>query len=99
MARGCFHSACHVVAWGLLCLGECARGGGRCPAGTAAQVSYQWDVQQTVERIVAELQGRGYAVWLDLLCMKGSIVDACAPKQPRLPRFVHLLMACLSPTG
>jgi hypothetical protein len=58
-------------------------------------MSYQWDVQPTVERIVAELQGRGHAVWLDLLCMKGSIVDACAPKQPRLPRSVHLLTACL----
>ena len=26
----------------------------------------QWDVQETVKRIVNELQARGYTVWFDL---------------------------------
>eukprot|EP01050_Picozoa_sp_SAG11_P000974 SAG11_NODE_38_length_21705_cov_24.667453_12_plen_606_part_00 len=43
-------------------------------------MSYQWDAQSTIKRIVAQLQCRGYAVWLDVICMKGSIVDACAPE-------------------
>ena len=29
-------------------------------------MSYQWAVQKTVKRIVAELQGRGYVVWFDV---------------------------------
>ena len=36
-------------------------------------MSYQWAVQKTVKRIVTELQRRGYAVWFDLECMKGSV--------------------------
>jgi hypothetical protein len=30
----------------------------------------------TVERVVRSLQARGYAVWFDLDCMKGSTMDA-----------------------
>ena len=29
-------------------------------------VSYQWDVQQTIKRIVGSLSGRGYHVWTPL---------------------------------
>ena len=29
-------------------------------------MSYQWDVQETVKRIVAELETRGYLLWFDL---------------------------------
>ena len=39
-------------------------------------VSYQWDVQPTIQRLVASLQARGYVVWFDLERMKGSVVDA-----------------------
>lgn len=37
----------------------------------AAQTD-QWDVQDVVTRVVAELQRRGYNVWFDLERMKGS---------------------------
>ena len=39
-------------------------------------VSYQWNVQAVVQRIVSELQHRGYRTWFDLDNMKGSTVDA-----------------------
>ena len=39
-------------------------------------MSYQWDVQKVVKRVVAELQLRGYLVWLDVERMKGSVIDA-----------------------
>jgi hypothetical protein len=39
-------------------------------------MSYQWDSQSTVKRIVAELKRRQYLVWLDVECMQGSIMDA-----------------------
>lgn len=39
-------------------------------------MSYQWDVQEVVKRVVAELQLRGYLVWLDVERMKGSVIDA-----------------------
>ena len=39
-------------------------------------VSYQWDVQRTIERIVRSLEARGYDVWFDLDRMKGSTMDA-----------------------
>ena len=29
-------------------------------------MSYQWDAQEIVQRIVNELQGRGYTLWFDL---------------------------------
>jgi hypothetical protein len=54
-----------------------ARPGGR-EEGAAGHVmvSYQWDVQAIVEKIVRSLQRRGYQVWFDLYCMKGSTMDA-----------------------
>jgi hypothetical protein len=39
-------------------------------------VSYQWDVQAIIARIVVELQSRGYDVWWDRERMKGSVMDA-----------------------
>ena len=38
----------------------------------------QWSVQDVVRKMVSELQGRGYLVWLDLERMQGSIVDVSA---------------------
>ena len=38
----------------------------------------QWDVQDIVIRIVAELKCRGYVVWLDVEQMAGSTMDAMA---------------------
>ena len=48
--------------------------------GAAAQImmSYQWAAQEVVKKIVADLQLRGYNIWWDLECMKGSVMDACA---------------------
>ena len=42
------------------------------------QVSYQWDQQVTVIRVVEALKQRGYAVWFDLESMSGSTLDAMA---------------------
>jgi hypothetical protein len=39
-------------------------------------VSYQWDVQSTIVRIVRSVQARGHLCWLDVDCMKGSTMDA-----------------------
>ena len=39
-------------------------------------LSYQWDVQPTIVRLNGSLQQRGYKTWLDLECMKGSVMDA-----------------------
>ena len=44
-------------------------------------VSYQWNVQATIERVVRSLQARGFIVWYDLDCMKGSTVDVSTPRQ------------------
>ena len=41
-------------------------------------VSYQWDVQEAVVRIVGSLKQRGFAVWFDLDQMSGSTLDAMA---------------------
>ena len=41
-------------------------------SGGHLMVSYQWDVQKTIERVVRSLQARGYDVWFDLDRMKGS---------------------------
>ena len=30
-------------------------------------LSYQWDVQETIQRIVNELQARGFCTWFDLV--------------------------------
>ncbi len=45
-------------------------------SGGHLMVSYQWDVQKTIARIVRSLQARGYDVWFDLDRMKGSAMDA-----------------------
>ena len=39
-------------------------------------LSYQWDVQSTLQRLNESLIARGYATWFDLLNMKGSTMDA-----------------------
>ena len=39
-------------------------------------LSYQWDCQETIKRIVNELQARGFRTWFDLHNMKGSTVDS-----------------------
>ena len=40
----------------------------------------QWDVQEIIKRIVAELQGRGYLVWFDRKCRKAHAM--CTRVQP-----------------
>ena len=39
-------------------------------------LSYQWDVQKTIQRINESLIARGYVTWFDLTNMKGSTMDA-----------------------
>ena len=39
-------------------------------------LSYEWEMQPTILRINGSLQRRGYAVWVDVEQMKGSIMDA-----------------------
>ena len=41
-------------------------------------VSYNWDHQDVILRVVASLQGRGYLVWVDTEQMKGATVDTMA---------------------
>ena len=41
-------------------------------------MSYQWDVQPTVIRVVGALKDRGFAVWFDLEAMSGSTLDVMA---------------------
>ena len=44
-------------------------------------LSYQWDVQETIQRIVNELQARGFRTWFDLV---NSNVDfVCTRLQSR----------------
>jgi hypothetical protein len=40
--------------------------------------SYNWDHQEVILRVVASLQDRGYAVWVDVEQMKGATVDTMA---------------------
>ena len=40
--------------------------------------SYNWDHQETILRVVASLQDRGYLVWVDTEQMKGATVDTMA---------------------
>ena len=49
-------------------------------------ISYQWDSQKTIARIVAELQARGFLVWFDVENMKGSIMDAVRLPSQRFMR-------------
>jgi hypothetical protein len=39
-------------------------------------LSYQWNHQQTIERLNESLIGRGHLTWFDLTNMKGSTMDA-----------------------
>ena len=55
-------------------------------------VSYQWDVQEAVVRIVGSLKQRGFAVWFDLDQMSGSTLDA----RPA-PNFRVLVFAARTP--
>ena len=40
-------------------------GGGEERSSGHVMVSYQWDVQKTIERIVRSMQARGYDVWFE----------------------------------
>jgi hypothetical protein len=53
-------------------------------SGRHVMVSYQWEVQVTIERLVRSLQARGYLVWFDVDMMKGSTVR-CRHAAQRLP--------------
>ena len=55
-----------------------AAGAGAAAAAKHVMVSYQWDAQDIVVRLVASLKQRGFAVWLDLDEMSGSTLDAMA---------------------
>lgn len=46
------------------------------PARLCACVD-QWDVQPMVQRIVEDLQHRGYLVWWDVERMKVSSIESC----------------------
>eukprot|EP01045_Picozoa_sp_COSAG04_P056855 COSAG04_NODE_26779_length_290_cov_142.198953_1_plen_96_part_11 len=41
-------------------------------------MSYNWDHQDVILRVVAWLQAHGYLVWVDTEQMKGSTVDTMA---------------------
>ena len=41
-------------------------------------MSYNWDHQDVIVRVVASLQSRGYLVWVDVEQMKGATVDTMA---------------------
>ena len=55
-------------------------------------LSYQWDVQETAKRIVAELEMRGYLLWFDLNDMSGSTVDAMSEAVDN----AELMLICVS---
>ena len=38
-------------------------------------ISYQWDVQEVIKRLVHTLDQRKYVVWFDLTNMKGTCSD------------------------
>ena len=52
-------------------------GSGR-PPPPHVMVSYNWDHQEVILRVVASLQDRGYLVWVDTEQMKGATVDTMA---------------------
>ena len=43
-------------------------------------ISYQWDVQEIIKRLVHTLEQRKYVVWFDLTKMQGSIMDGNFPR-------------------
>jgi hypothetical protein len=67
-------------------------GGGDGSTAQHVMMSYQWDSQSTIERIVRSLQQRGYAVWYDVDCMKGKL-------QLLLHVFATLQLIGLASTG
>ena len=58
---------------------EPEREGGEERSSGHVMVSYQWDVQKTIERIVRSMQARGYDVWFEeavhafLICAHASL--------------------------
>ena len=46
------------------------------PRTKHVMMSYNWDHQPTIKRVVAALQAAGFNVWLDVQQMRGSTVDA-----------------------
>eukprot|EP01052_Picozoa_sp_SAG31_P017577 SAG31_NODE_1209_length_9381_cov_2.526611_3_plen_149_part_00 len=59
----------------------------------------QWDVQETVKRIVQELQRRQYTVWFDLNDMKGSVraLALCVLSLAGLLQLFHHRFILLTP--
>ena len=51
---------------------------GGAPPPPHVMVSYNWDHQDVILRVVGSLQSRGYLVWVDIEQMKGSTVDTMA---------------------
>ena len=47
-------------------------------ASPHVMMSYNWDHQDVIVRVVASLQSRGYLVWVDVEQMKGATVDTMA---------------------
>lgn len=62
------------------------------PTEKHVMMSYQWDVQGTVKRIVNELKARGYRIWFDLDDMKGSTVDAMSVAVEN----AEVMLSCIS---
>jgi hypothetical protein len=56
-------------------------------------ISYQWDAQITILRLVNSLEQRKYAVWFDLNNMNGNIMDAMAEAVDE----ADVVLYCVSP--
>ena len=41
-------------------------------------ISYQWDTQETMLQVKAELETQGFSVWMDIEQMEGSILETMA---------------------
>ena len=46
--------------------------------GNHVMISYQWDSQEVLVEVKNRLQANGYRVWMDLVQMKGSTLEAMA---------------------
>eukprot|EP01048_Picozoa_sp_COSAG05_P017397 COSAG05_NODE_2363_length_3174_cov_2.055935_3_plen_681_part_00 len=55
-------------------------------------LSYEWTYQELVKRVVLQLQSRGYRVWFDLECMKGSTIDVRPPSPLSLSALASALL-------
>eukprot|EP01052_Picozoa_sp_SAG31_P038851 SAG31_NODE_5268_length_2641_cov_1.748230_3_plen_138_part_00 len=62
------------------------------PGQKHIMVSYQWNVQEVVRRIVSELQARGFRTWFDLEDMKGSTVDSMSDAVDN----ADVMLSCIS---